>query len=136
MVRHLIVLALGLGLTTPAFAGGIRESGVNAVQRAAAQQQTVRPPVAASHHVSKGHLWLGGALFAAGMAMASYSFLHTSDGDYVEPVNASTLANTKAGIGGLALAAGGGAIMLLGARQTTSSSRSTAAVALNQRISW
>lgn len=135
MIRRLIIVALSVGIATPAFAGDIRKSAAAAVQQAA-QQEAGRAPIAASHRVSRGHLWAGGALFAAGLALASYSFLHTSDGDYVEPVNASTLANTKAGIGGLALAAGGGAIMLLGARQGTSSSRSTAAVGISKRISW
>ncbi|MEQ1907356.1 MAG: hypothetical protein ABMA15_00945 [Vicinamibacterales bacterium] len=134
MIRSLIVLALSLGLTTPAFAEGIRESAPAAVQRAAAQQAARAPVV--SHHVSRSALWAGGALFAAGLALASYSFLHTSDGDFVEPVNASTLANTKAGIGGLGLAAGGGAIMLLGARHGTSPSLNTAAIGISKRISW
>ena len=134
MIRRLIVLALTLGLATPAFADGIRESGATAVQRAVSQGAG-RPPAAATHHISKGSFWIGGALFAAGLGLASYSFLHTSDGDYVEPINASTLSNTKAGIGGLALAAGGGAIMLLGARQGTPSSRGTA-VGISKSISW
>lgn len=131
MVRRLIALALSLGLTTPAFAGGIRESGTAAVQRAAAQQ-AARDPVTASRHIPKGAFWAGGILFAAGMALASYGFLHTSDGDYVEPVNASTLANTKAGIGGLGIAAAGGAIMLMGAKHGTSAS----ALRISKRVSW
>ena len=134
MIRRLIVLALSLGLTTPAFADGIRESAAAAVQQTLSQGAS-RAPVAGPHHIRKGNLWIGGAVLAAGMALASYSFLHTSDGDYVEPVNASTLANTKAGIGGLALAAGGGAIMLLGARPGTSS-QNTAGVGISKRISW
>ena len=137
MIRRLIVMALSFGLTTPAFAGGIRESGNTAVQRAVSQQ-AVRPPVAAAAKVRRSHLWAGGIMFAVGMAVASYGFLHTTDGDYVELGDASQLSNTNVGIAGLAIAAGGGAILLLGARPGASSSRTRgdAAVGIGKRLSW
>jgi hypothetical protein len=134
MFRRLTVIALTVGLATPAFAEGIRESGAAAVHRAATQQAT---PQVTSPVSRRSHVWPGAILFAAGMGLATYGFLHTTDGDYVEPSDASKLSNTKLGIGGLALAAGGGAIMLLGTRpQGSASTTGVPGVGIAKRISW
>jgi hypothetical protein len=137
MTRKVVAIVLALGLSTPAFAGGIRESGAQAVQRAAGQQ----PPAqrSADMKVPRSYLWPGAIAFIAGMAIASYGFLHTTDGDYVEPSDASKLSNTKLGIGGLALAASGGAVMLIGARQGGVSSQridNGPSVGIGKRVSW
>lgn len=139
MARKLVALVLTLAFATPAFAGGIRDSGVKAVQRAAAAQQQGPIAQASGRQVHRSYLWPGAIAFVAGMAVATYGFLHTTDGDYVEPSDASKLANTKLGIGGLALAASGGAVMLLGARQGSGPSehvRINPSVGIGKRVSW
>lgn len=135
MVRQLVVLMLCAGIATPAFAGPVEKSAQAAVQRAAAQQSAAAP--VPTHAVRRSYLWPGAILFAAGMGVATYGFLHTTDGPYVEPSDASKLSNTKVGIGGLALAAGGGAVMLLGAgRPASSALMGGPAVRVAKRISW
>jgi hypothetical protein len=141
MVRKFIAVVLAFGLSTPAFAGGIRESAQQAVQRAAQQQAQAQSQTqpATGRRVRNGYLWPGAIVFIAGMAMASYGFLHTTDGDYVEPSDASKLSNTKLGISGLALAASGGAVMLLGARQRVGSlpnAQADASIGIGKRITW
>jgi len=138
MFRRLIILALSLGIAAPAFADGIRDSAAAAVEQAVAQQP-VTSPATSSSRVRRSHFWPGAILFAGGMALATYGFLHTTDGDYVEPSDASKLSKTGLGIGGLAIAAGGGALMLLGARPATGSSALTHAgptVRIAKHLSW
>lgn len=137
MFRTLTVLLLTVGLATPALAGGVRESG-NAAARALAQQAP-RPQMD-SRGQHRSYLWPGAIAFVAGMGLATYGFLHTTDGDYVEPSDASKLANTKLGVAGLALAAGGGAMMFVATRPGVSASPSKTAaapsVSIGRRFSW
>ena len=135
MIRQLIVLALCAGVATPAVAGPLQESATAAVRHAAAQQAPVRPVSTTGGH--RGSKWAGAILIAAGMGNATYGFLHTTDGDYVEPGDASKLSNNGVGIGGLALAAGGGAVMFLSTRHTSpSATAGRPALTVAKRISW
>ena len=131
MLRTVLVLALTLGLATPALADGIRES-VNAEARALAQQSPKAQ--VANRGERRRYFWPGAIAFAAGMALATYGFLHTNDGDYVEPSDASKLSDTTLGVGGLALAAGGGTMMFLATRPQASPSASRAHDAPSLRI--
>jgi hypothetical protein len=137
MFRRVIILALSLGIAAPAFADGIRDSASAAVERAVAQQ-AVPSQAASGSRVRRSHLWPGAILFASGMVLATYGFLHTTDGDYVEPSDASKLSKTGLGISGLAVAAGGGALMLLGGRAATGSSLTHAGptVGIAKRVTW
>jgi hypothetical protein len=107
---------LVLGLSTAGFAGDIRDSVANATfdQAQRTQEQGVKIP--------SGYLWPGVAMFAGGMGMALYGFLHTSDGQYVAVPPAgqggvSTSSNTALGASGLAVAAAGGALLFVGAKK-------------------
>lgn len=137
MLRRLTILLLTFGIATPAFAGDIRDSGTAAALALA--QQSSRPP-AGNPEKRRSYFWPGVITFAAGMGLATYGFLHTKDGEFVEPGDASELSNTMLGVGGLALAAGGGAMMFFATRSQVSQSGSRIgggpAVGLAKRFSW
>lgn len=113
---RVIAVILCSGLSAPAFAGDLQTSAAAAMQQ---QQQATPPTPAGQSHMSKGYLWPGVTLFVGGMVLATYGFLHTSDGDFVEPGDASKLSNPKLGAAGLAIAAGGGTLLIMGNRRTS-----------------
>jgi hypothetical protein len=129
---------LVLGLSTAGFAGDIRDSVANATfdQAPQTQQQGVRIP--------SGYLWPGIALFAGGMSMALYGFLHTSGGDYVTVPppgegGISTSSNTALGVSGFAVAAAGGAVLFMGAKKGKSAPSIALGpnrVSIAKRVSW
>jgi hypothetical protein len=133
-----IAWLLVLGLSTAGFAGDLRDSVANATfdQAATQSQQGVKIP--------SGYLWSGVALFAGGMAMAMYGFLHTNDGQYVTVPppgggGVSTSSNTALGASGLAVAAGGGALLFIGAKKGKSAPSVTFGrdrVSVTKRVSW
>lgn len=135
MIRRCLIVALSLGLASPAFAGDLHDSGLAAVRREVAQQS--QNGAASQPRVRHSYLWPGVILFSSGMALATYGFLHTTDGDFVEASDASKLSKTGLGISGLALAAGGGAIMLLGATHGPAGSMGQGkTIGLAKRVSW
>jgi hypothetical protein len=129
---------LVLGLSTAGFAGDLRESVANATfdQTPRPQDQGIKIP--------SGYLWPGVALFASGMTMALYGFLHTSDGDYVTVPppgggGVSTSSNTALGASGLAVAAAGGALLFIGAKKGKAAPSIAVGrdrVAVTKRVSW
>lgn len=142
MIRQLLAFVLCCAVAAPALAGGIHDSATAAVQRVASQEasaaaqqtNTLTPTTHSSRNV---YLWSGAILFAAGMVVSTYGFLHTTDGDFVEPSDASTLSKTGVGIGGLGIAAAGGAVMFLGTRQPSPSVTARgSALSVAKRISW
>ena len=74
LLRIGVAWSLVLGLSTAGFAGDLRES----IAKAATQQE--QPP---SNRMPASCAWAGGTLFAAGMAMTLYGFLHTNGGEFV-----------------------------------------------------
>ena len=129
---------LVLGLSSAGFAGDLRESIANATfdQAPQTQQQGVKIP--------SGYLWPGIALFAGGMTMAMYGFLHTSDGQYVTVPppggeGVSQAMNTTLGVSGLAMAAAGGAVLFIGAKRGKSAPSIAIGrdrVTVAKRVSW
>jgi hypothetical protein len=129
---------LVLGLSTAGFAGDIRDSVANATfdQAAQTQDQGIKIP--------SGYLWPGVAMFAGGMAMALYGFLHTSDGQYVTVPppgqgGVSTSSNTALGASGLAVAAAGGALLFVGAKKGKSAPSiaiGPKGVSVVKRVAW
>jgi hypothetical protein len=120
---------LVLGLTTPTFAGDLRESIANAAEQAA-QQPPAKIPAAT--------LWPGVALVGAGMFMTLYGFLHTTGGKFVSG-EVSKESNEKLGGAGLALVGAGGALLFLGSQRAKTAPSVTfgaGRVGLAKRVSW
>ena len=129
MVRVLIGWVLVVGLSTPALAGDLQSS----IAKAADQQQPAQKP-----RIEKTYAVLGGALFAGGLALATYSFLHTKGGEFVAG-EVSKESKTELGAAGLAIAGAGGAVLYLGAQKSKRSASVTAGngrIALSKRVSW
>jgi len=128
LARPLIVSVTILALSTPAFAGDLRES----IARAAEQQA---PPPA---KIQKSYLVPGASLVVVGMSMALYGFLHTSGGEFV---SGSVSKESKTGVGaaGLALAGAGGAILFFGSEKARHAASLTVApdrVTISKRVAW
>ena len=112
LLRIGVAWSLVLGLSTAGFAGDLRESIAKA-----ATQQTEQPP---SNRMPASCAWAGGTLFAAGMAMTLYGFLHTSGGEFVSGQVSKESKTTLGGVG-LAVAGAGGAILFYGSHHKTAS---------------
>ena len=84
------------------------------------------------------------ALFASGMAMALYGFLHTSDGQYVTVPPAgqggvSTSSNTALGVSGFLVAGAGSALLFVGAKKGKSAPSIAVGpkgVSVVKRVAW
>ena len=129
MVRVLIAWVLVVGLSTSALAGDLS----NSIAKAAEQQAAAQKP-----KIEKTYAVLGGALFAGGLALATYGFLHTKGGEFVSG-EVSKESNTKLGAAGLAIAGAGGAVLYLGSQKSKSSAAVTVRegrIALSKRVSW
>jgi hypothetical protein len=129
MVRVLIGWVLVVGLSTPALAGDLRSS----IAKAADQQEPAQKPT-----IEKKYAVLGGALFAGGLALATYSFLHTKGGEFVSG-EVSKESKTELGAAGLAIAGAGGAVLYLGSQKSKRSASVTVGggrIALSKRVSW
>jgi hypothetical protein len=115
---------------TATFAGDLQ----NSIAKAAQQQQ--EQPTAP--HVDKKYAAVGGALFAVGMSMAIYGFLHTNGGEFVSG-QVSKESNTALGGAGLAIAGAGGAVLLLGAKRARHAPSLTFGrdrLTVTKRIAW
>jgi hypothetical protein len=120
---------LVFGMSTGAFAGDLQES----IARAIREQQSNPSP-----KMDKAFMWPGAALFAGGMTMALYGFLHTSGGEFVSG-EVSKESNTKLGAAGLAVAGAGGAILFLGAQRAKSAPAITigpGSMRITKKLSW
>jgi len=129
MVRVLIAWVLVVGLSTSALAGDLSSS----IAKAAEQQAAAQKP-----KIEKTYAVLGGAMFAAGLALATYGFLHTKGGEFVSG-EVSKESNTKLGATGLAIAGAGGAVLYLGSQKSKKSAAVSVGdgrVALSKRVSW
>jgi hypothetical protein len=138
LFRIAVAWLLVLGLSAAGFAGDIRDSVANATfdQAPQTQEQGVKIP--------SGYLWPGVALFAAGMSMALYGFLHTSDGQYVTVPppgegGVSTSANTALGVSGFAVAGAGAVLLFMGAKKGKSAPSIAVGpkgVSVVKRVAW
>jgi hypothetical protein len=129
LVRVVVALLAILGLSTAGFAGDLRESLAKAAQQEANTQ---------SARIDKRYAWPGAALFAGGMALALYGFLHTSGGQFVSG-EVSKESHTGLGAAGLAVAAAGGTILYVGAeraRHAPSIAVGPGRVTVAKRLSW
>lgn len=95
------------GISTPAFAGDLRESAAKA-----ATEQTS----AARGSIPKGYLWTGTTLFVGGMAVGLYGFLNNKNGEFPEFGEADST-NRALGTAGLVTAFLGGTVLYLGERR-------------------
>jgi len=142
ILRISMVFALTVSLGAPAMAGDLTESIAKASEAAAQQQtnNTHRP-------IAKGYLWGGTALFAGGMGVAFYAFLHNQNtglpgfesGNPVPVYGEATSMNTELGFAGLSTAFLGGTLIFLGhhqARRAPTVSIAPGGVAVAQHLSW
>jgi len=131
--NRLMAAVLCCGLSTPAFAGDLQASAM----RAMSQQAPATTATQSQHHMSKKYLWPGAGLFVGGMALATYGFLHTSDGKFVQPGDASKLSNAKLGGAGLAIAAAGGGLLIMGNRRSNATlTFGPHSIAINRHLTW
>jgi hypothetical protein len=129
LVRPLVVSLTILGLSTPSFAGDLRESIASN-----AQQQAQTSP----RKMDKAYLVPGAVMVVAGMAMATYGFLHTKGGEFVSG-EVSKEANTGLGAAGLALAGAGGAVLFFGSERSKRAASVTIApnrLSIAKHVSW
>jgi hypothetical protein len=127
--RAVVVIVAMLGVSTIAAAGDLQQSADKAAQQQARSKPT---------QMNKAFLVSGGALFAAGMSMAVYGFLHTGGGDFV---SGQVTKESKTGLGaaGLGIAAAGGAVLYLGsqrARNAPSITVGAGRVTVAKRLTW
>lgn len=128
--RALIATVAILGVSTLTFAGDLQQSGDKA-----AQEQARAKPAA---HMDKAFLVPGVGLFAVGMSMAIYGFMHTGGGDFVSG-QVTKESHTGLGAAGLAVAGVGGATLYFGSqRGKTAASITVGAgrVTVAKRLSW
>jgi len=124
-----VTWSLVLGLSTAGFAGDLRES----IAKAATQQE--QPP---SNRMPASCAWAGGTIFAAGMAMTLYGFLHTNGGEFVSG-QVSKESKTALGGIGLAVAGAGGAILFYGshhAKASPSIALGPGRIAVAKHVGW
>lgn len=127
--RAFVVTAAILGVSTMAFAGDLQQSGDKA-----AQEQARKP----ESHMDKAFLVPGVGLFAAGMAMAVYGFMHTGGGDFVSG-QVTKESHTGLGAAGLAVAGLGGATLYFGSQHGKTAASVTIGagrVTVAKRLSW
>lgn len=142
MLKITTTIVLVITLASPTFAGGLTDDIAKAADQAA-QAQTARP----SHGpMSKAALWSGITLFAGGMTVGLYGFLHDKNTGYpgykgtTLVLNEAKAQNVPLGAAGLTAASLGGAILFLGQRAARRSAPSVAVnahgITVAQRFSW
>jgi hypothetical protein len=140
LIRIAIVSLLIGGITTPSWAGDLRESIAKA-----AEQQAAAPDGASSGNGGSPALkWSGRGLFVAGMAVGLYGFINDKNGKYSEFGEASS-SNKHLGAAGVSAAFVGGVLMLLGTRHSGSASRTSSlpavaaspgSVSISKNVTW
>lgn len=127
--RTLLILVLVLGLAAPTFAQSESQ----------APSQPVSPPSSVPTSSSKPLVYGGGAVFAAGMVTALYSFVRAGNGEYAT-FGEATARNKKLGAAGIATAFAGGTMMFLGSRARryapSAVALGPAEVSASKSISW
>ena len=142
MFKMTTSIVLVLALASPAFAGGLGDDIAKAADQAA-QAQAANTP---HGPMSKAALWGGITLFAGGMGVGLYGFLHDKNTGYPGykgtdlVLNEAKAQNVPLGAAGLTAASLGGAILFLGERAARRSAPSVAVnrhgITVAQRFSW
>jgi hypothetical protein len=102
---------LMLVVAVPASAGDLRGSLARAVNEQSQIATPQRPGMAPAIR------WSGLGLFVGGVGIATYGYLHTSDGEFVEPGDIGRVSSPKLAASGLVVAAAGGALLFWGNRR-------------------
>jgi hypothetical protein len=132
LFRIAIVTMMIGGITLPATAADLLESGAKAVEAQAAQGSPMQSSGAPALK------WSGRALFVGGMAVGLYGFINDKNGQYSEFGEASS-SNKHLGAAGLSAAFAGGVLMLLGTHHRSSMPSVTAApggVSISKNVTW
>ena len=108
-IRIALAWLLILTVSTPAFAGDLRDSIAKAADE---QAQTA----ARGAPMPKPYLWAGTSLFVGGMAVGLYGYLNNKNGEFPE-FGEATSTNKALGTAGLVTAFIGGTILFLGERR-------------------
>jgi hypothetical protein len=140
-MRIAIVSMLVGGVTTPSWAGDLRESGVKAVEQQAAAAQS--SAVQSGSSGMPALKWSGRALFVGGMAVGLYGFINDKNGSFSEFGEASS-SNKHLGAAGLSAAFAGGVLMLVGTHHGGGSGNSRlpsvaaapGAVSISKNVTW
>jgi hypothetical protein len=106
VVKSVLIAALILQVSAPAFAEGLRAA---ASEAAKAEQLTPAP------RTNKAMVIGGAGLFAVGMAIGVSAFIDNKNGEFSEFGEADS-SNKKLGAAGLSAAFAGGMMMFLGSR--------------------
>jgi hypothetical protein len=109
LLRTFTIWLLVAGLSTPAFAGDLRESVAKATAEVAQAQSQGR---------SKALTWTGATLFVGGMAVGLYAFLNNKNGEFPEFGEAEAT-NKYLGTAGLVTAFVGGTVLFVGSRRAS-----------------
>lgn len=132
LIRIAIVMMIIGGITLPAAAAGLLESGAKAVEA----QAEAGSPIASS--AAPALKWTGRGLFIGGMAVGLYGFINDKNGKYSEFGEASS-SNKHLGAAGLSAAFAGGVLMLLGTHSRSSMPSVTAApggLSISKNVTW
>lgn len=142
MLKITTTIVLVLALASPSFAAGLGDDIAKAADQAAQAQAAE-----ASHGpMSRVALWSGITLFAGGMGVGLYGFLHNKNTGYPGykgtdlVLNEAKAQNVPLGAAGLTAAFAGGTILFLGQRAARRSAPSVAVnahgITVAQRFSW
>jgi hypothetical protein len=132
LFRIAIVMMIIGGITLPATAADLLESGAKAVEAQAGQASPIKSSA------SPALKWTGRGLFVGGMAVGLYGFINNKNGQYSEFGEASS-SNKHLGAAGLSAAFAGGVLMLVGTRHGSSMPAVSAApggLSISKNVTW
>ena len=128
--RILLVASLAFAMAAPAHADGLRAAADKAAQQAGSIAAKPRS------NVMK---WTGLGLFAGGMSVGLYAFIHNKNGSFSEFGEADAV-NKKLGAASLAAAFAGGALLFVGTRKPASAMPDVkvgaSGVTVSKQVSW
>jgi hypothetical protein len=135
LTRVLLVGLLTVALAAPAAADDRQSAFAKSIQNQA--QAAAAPPPPA--RMSRAIMWPALALFAGGMGVATYGYLHTSDGEFVEPGDIGEVSRPRLAASGLVAAAAGGALLFWGtqrARHAPTILISRGGMSVKKKVTW
>jgi hypothetical protein len=130
-VKSVLIAALMLSVSAPAFADGLRAAATEAAKN---EQLTSSPRGSANKAMVLG----GAGLFAVGMAVGVSAFINNKNGEFSEFGEADS-SNKKLGAAGLSAAFAGGMMMFLGSRARHAPVMAVApggGVTVTKQVSW
>jgi hypothetical protein len=129
VVKSVLIAALILNVSAPAFADGLRSAAAEAVKE---EQLNTAP------RGNKAMVLGGAGLFAVGMAVGVSAFINNKNGEFSEFGEADS-SNKKLGAAGLSAAFAGGMMMFLGSRARHAPVMAVApggGVTVTKQVSW